>query len=138
MKSKKGASLPQQPTAENQNIITPKDQKFLNKIISFLNSYTGEDKIVTQHLLNELGISRTQLYIKLKAITGLTPALFIRNNRLDRAHQLLLNKNNGLRVNKVMHMVGFSDKKNFVTMFKRRFGVVPSAVGNEKASKPGD
>ncbi len=132
------ASSPKLPTPENQNVITQQDQELLNRIMTFLNNYTGEFKISIHHLTSELSISRTQLYIKLKAITGLTPAAFIRNDRLDRAHQLLQDRKQSLRVKEVMYQVGFSDKKNFVTMFKRRFGVIPSAIGKENASKPGD
>jgi len=70
-----------------------------------------------------LGISSTNLYRKVKALTGQTANEFIRNIRLKRAAQLL--KNEQLNVSEIMYMVGFTHHSYFTRCFKEMFGVSP-------------
>ncbi|WP_223549484.1 helix-turn-helix transcriptional regulator [Aestuariivivens sp. NBU2969] len=63
-----------------------------------------------------LGINSTNLYLKVKALTGQTVTEFIRNIRLKRAAQLL--KKGGLNVSEVMYMVGFTHHSYFTKCFK--------------------
>ena len=72
-----------------------------------------------------LGISPTNLYRKIKALTGQTATEFIRNIRLKRAAQLL--KNEHLNVSEVMYMVGFTHHSYFTRCFKELFGVSPKS-----------
>jgi AraC-like DNA-binding protein len=69
-------------------------------------------------------MSRTQLYRKLKAITGLSANEFIRSIRLKRAAQLL--EQGRYSVAEVTYEVGFSDLSYFRECFKKMFGVNPS------------
>jgi AraC-like DNA-binding protein len=75
-------------------------------------------------LCNELGISRTTLYTRLKEITGEAPADYIRRLRLDESARLLLTRE--YTVAEVADMMGFSDPKYFTEVFKRYFGVPPT------------
>ena len=72
----------------------------------------------------EMGMSRTNLHRKLKAITGFPPSELIRNIRLRKAAQLLLNQADSIA--QISFSVGFEDHSYFSKSFKRQFGVTPS------------
>ena len=75
-------------------------------------------------LAEELGFSRRQLHRKLSALTGKTPAEFIRHMRLQRAAHLLQRKVGN--VSEVAYAVGFNKPQHFSTLFRRAFGKPPS------------
>ncbi|NJK98937.1 MAG: helix-turn-helix transcriptional regulator [Bacteroidales bacterium] len=69
-------------------------------------------------------MSRSVLYRKLEALTGLAANEFIRNYRMKRAAQLL--KTNQFTVSEVTFMVGFNDPQYFSKCFRKEFGMTPS------------
>jgi AraC-like DNA-binding protein len=71
-----------------------------------------------------MGMSRMQLYRKLKAHISMSANELIRHVRLQRSAQLL--KNGQYSVAEVTYMVGFTDLQYFRTSFKKNFGVNPS------------
>jgi AraC-like DNA-binding protein len=71
----------------------------------------------------ELGISRTQLYRKLKALTDYSANRFIRIIRLQRAAQILKHGQNNIA--EVMDATGFSNYSYFNNCFKEYFGEYP-------------
>ena len=72
-----------------------------------------------------VGLSRAQLYRKMKALTGYSMADLIKEVRLKRAQQLLQDKK--FQISEVAYMVGFSDPEYFRKSFKSKFGYPPSA-----------
>lgn len=74
-------------------------------------------------LSRELALSCTIFYEKLKALTGQSPQEFIRLIRMKEAANLL---RQGIPVQEVALLVGFTDAKYFSTAFKKHFGVSPS------------
>ncbi|MEZ4991501.1 MAG: helix-turn-helix domain-containing protein [Saprospiraceae bacterium] len=74
-----------------------------------------------------LHLSHTQLYRKLKALTGKTPSQFINTIRLQRAKQLL--ENADLNISEVAYSVGFNNPNYFSRVFKKEFGVAPGGFG---------
>ena len=75
-------------------------------------------------LCKELNLSRSQLGRKVKAITGMSPAIFLRSLRLQRARHLL--KSSNLSVKEVTFEVGFSDPSYFSKSYVEAFGERPS------------
>lgn len=73
-----------------------------------------------------LFIGRTQLFQKVKQLTGLTLNQYIKEVRLNRARDLLVNPEITTSVKQVAYSVGFKDTKNFSRNFKKRFGKSPS------------
>ncbi len=69
-------------------------------------------------------LERTQLFRKLKALTGLTPTLFIRRIRLQRARTAL--REPGITVAQVAYAHGFRDPAYFARVFREEFGLSPS------------
>lgn len=75
-------------------------------------------------LVRELGVSRTLLFEKFKALLGQTPNEFIQTIRLKYAAQLI--KESDLKINEIAFKVGFSDPKYFSKIFHKQFGISPS------------
>ncbi|MGB1032995.1 MAG: helix-turn-helix transcriptional regulator [Flavobacteriales bacterium] len=79
-----------------------------------------------KNLENQMELSKMQLYRKLKALTGMSPTLVIRDIRLNEAMKLL--QKGELNVSEVAYEVGFSDPSYFTRTFKEKFGSSPSKV----------
>ena len=71
----------------------------------------------------ELGLSRVQLYRKVKALTGVSPVELIRTVRLQRGRELL--QTTDKTVSEVAYEVGFSAPSYFTKCFKDEFGISP-------------
>ena len=78
-----------------------------------------------------MGIARTKLFTKLKAITGQTPSDLIMTIRLKRAAYLLKN-NPELNISKISDRTGFSFPKYFSKCFKKKYHVTPQAYRKEE------
>lgn len=106
------------------------DKMFLENLLSILkDNYTNPEFNVPQ-LQSQMCMSMTSFYKKVTALTGLTPALFIRLYRLQTARKLLeqYSGDNGMSVSEVAYSVGFNDPKYFSKCFFNQYGVLPSAV----------
>lgn len=79
-------------------------------------------------LARDIGMSRANLYKKLQSALGITPNDFIRNVRLKRAAQLLLETDEP--VNQIALMVGFQAPRYFSQCFRNVFGMTPSEYRN--------
>ena len=75
-------------------------------------------------LVQEVGISRSGLFAKLKALTGMTPNDYIRLIRLRKAASLLVNE--GISSSEACFQVGFSSPSYFSKCFQDQFGMSPS------------
>ena len=73
----------------------------------------------------EMGMSRSSLYNKIKALTNHSPIDFIRQIRMKEAASLLRSKK--YTVAEVSDMMGISDPKYFTDIFKKHYGITPSA-----------
>ncbi len=80
-----------------------------------------------------LGVSRTQLHRKLKALTGLSASHFIRDIRLAEGRKLL--RTTRMNVAEVAYAVGFSDPNYFSRLFSGKFSLPPSAIRNVAAGE---
>ena len=100
------------------------DQEFLEKITKLVIKNLGKDFNVDDLCL-EMGMSRSSLYNKVKALTDHSPSDFIRQTRLKEGASLLRSKK--YTVAEVSDMLGFSDPKYFTDIFKKYYGMTPSA-----------
>jgi signal transduction histidine kinase/DNA-binding response OmpR family regulator len=99
------------------------EQKFLQKTIDLIENHISDPDLNIDLLAVELGISRTQLYRKLKALTDYSANRFIRIIRLQRAAQILKHGQNNIA--EVMDATGFSNYSYFNNCFKEYFGEYP-------------
>ena len=75
-------------------------------------------------------MSRSKLYLKIKALTGYSTSEFIRTIRLKRAVQLL--EKSDYTIKEIMFMTGFNTASYFSKCFKKLYGVVPSEYVREQ------
>ena len=117
----------------NTGTLSPKDiavssidEQFLNKLMEIVELYMGDEQFGVEQLGDELSMSRTQLYRKLKALINQGPNQFIRTFRLQRAHDLL--KQKAATAAEISYQVGFSSPSYFAKCFLDQFGYSPSEV----------
>jgi len=115
-------------TLEPKDIaVTSVDEKFLQNTIMVIEEYLKDNKFDVRMLQDEVGMSRMQLFRKLKALTDQTPSEFIRTIRLRRAAKLF--EQNYGNVAEVAFEVGFNNLSYFAKCFKELFKVAPSDYG---------
>ncbi|MFK8162130.1 MAG: two-component regulator propeller domain-containing protein [Lewinella sp.] len=114
--------------------VTDSDEIFLRQAMDIVEENMSNTEFSVDQLVKEMGVSRSKLYLKLKALTGQSSSEFVRTVRLKRAVQLLENSN--YSVKEVMYMTGFNTASYFSKCFKRQFGIVPSEyVRQEKRAR---
>ncbi|WP_303317224.1 two-component regulator propeller domain-containing protein [Flavivirga abyssicola] len=104
--------------------VTSLDEKFLQQAIEIVEKHMMNTDFNVELLVKEIGLSRSNLYIKLKDLTGLSSSAFIRNIRLKRAVQLLEQSDNSVK--EIMYMTGFNTSSYFSKCFRKQFGSLPS------------
>ncbi len=115
--SNNGKIIPQ----ENSTTI---DNEFIKKVLHYIHQKLEEPDLSVEVLASHLFLSRSQLYRKIKALTGLSVNEFIRKVRLEEAKKLISGKEN-YNVNEIAFKVGFSSSSYFSKCFKKEFGHSP-------------
>lgn len=100
------------------------ETKFLQKIIAIIHNDIDNYSFGSRHIAQKLRLSESQIYRKLKAITGKSTAVFIRSVRLEKAKEMLQTTNK--TVSEIAYEVGFNDPSWFSRAFKEEFGQTPS------------
>jgi len=102
-------------------ILSSPDERFLQKAIEVVENNISDPDLDIERFATAIGVSRMQLYRKLDALTEMTVKEFVRNIRLKRAAQLLVQKK--LNVSEIAYAVGFKDLSHFRKCFKTEFGM---------------
>lgn len=118
---------------KSEGILKPKDVatnsidvKFLDKIVELVEINMSDEKFGVEQLGIEIGMSRSQLHRKMKALVDQGPNQFIRSFRLQRAHDLL--KQNSATASEIAYKVGFSSPSYFTKCFHEQYGYTPSEI----------
>lgn len=104
---------------------TSMDEDFLQRAIDCVHNHIADCTFDQQQFMDDMGVSKSTLYKKLKSLTDLNTSAFIRNIRLKAACQIAEN-NRSIRISELAYAVGFNDPKYFSTCFKKEFGMLPS------------
>ena len=108
------------------------DQEFLEKTIKVVEQNFEDPQFSVENLADEVNMSTSQLNRKLNALVAQPAGRFISSLRLQRSADLL--KQNAGTVAEICYKVGFNDQGYFGRVFKKQFGVSPSAY-RKKTSK---
>lgn len=100
------------------------DQAYMDKVHDFIMKHIAETDLNIENLTLQLGTSKSSLYRKLKANTGLSINEYIRLCRLKQAAELLASQK--YKINEVAFMTGFSSPSYFATCFQKQFNITPS------------
>ncbi|MCL5245520.1 response regulator [Cellulophaga sp. 20_2_10] len=110
---------------ENTNA-TSIDKEFINKVLAYIGENISNSSLSVEELANELNLSKSQSYRKIKSLTGQTPNELLRRIRLERAYQIL--ETGSAFISEVGFKVGFSSASYFTKCFKAHFGKLPTEV----------
>ncbi len=103
------------------------EEVFLQKVLEIIKVNLDNTGLDAQIMAKGLGMSTSQLYRKLKAVSGKSTSLFIRSVRLSASKELL--KTGKFNVSEVAWKCGFSDPAWFSRVFKEEFGISPTTFG---------
>lgn len=103
---------------------TVNDQQFLEKVFIVIRENFNNPDFTVDTLSYKMGMSRSSLFNKIKAISGQAPADFIRQYRMERAKELLRTKQ--YTIAEVAFKSGFSDVKYFRDVFRKKLNQSPS------------
>ncbi|MBR5724137.1 MAG: response regulator [Bacteroidales bacterium] len=101
------------------------DEEFMEKLHGIVMKHMAEQDLSIETLTTLIGTSKSTLYRKVKANTGLNINEYIRLCRLKQAAEMLSSQK--YRINEVAYMVGFSSPSYFATSFQKQFNISPSA-----------
>lgn len=103
------------------------DKKFKDKLEAIVAQHIGDNNFNVDRLAELLSLGRTTVYNRTKSIMGVSPNIYIQNERLRIAAKLLLEGE--YTVSEISEKVGFSDSTYFYKCFKNKFGIAPSKYG---------
>jgi ligand-binding sensor domain-containing protein/signal transduction histidine kinase/DNA-binding response OmpR family regulator len=114
------------------NGITPKakektttlDNEFIKNILTYINENISEPELSVEVLASKVFLSRSQLYRKIKTLTGVSVNEFIRNVRLEKAKELIELGNDN--ITEISFKVGFSSPSYFTKCYKEKYGYLPT------------
>ncbi|MEZ4918186.1 MAG: response regulator [Saprospiraceae bacterium] len=101
------------------------DAAWLEEVEAIFSEVMSDSRYNLSWMAEKVNLSERQFNRRLKQLTGLTPNNYLRELRLQRAKDLLLDGTYG-SVKEVGYAVGFSSTKYFSNLFQERFGVLPS------------
>ena len=103
----------------------PIDQKFLDTINRIIENNFDNPDFNVNILAGKLNVSRSSLYSKFEALTGMTPNDYILQRKLKKASDMLIN-NPELNISEISDKLGFGSPRYFSRCFKNQFGVSPA------------
>lgn len=105
------------------------DELLLQKVLIYIEAHVQDSDLKIEDICQAIGLSRAQLYRKMKALTGYSMNDLIKEIRLKRAQQLL--QDHKFQINEIAYMVGFNDPEYFRKSFKAKIGCSPSAYAKQ-------
>lgn len=115
---------------EEEEMLGAQDQSFVTRLREVIRDNMGDSDFSVERIGEEIGLSRVQLYRKVKALTGQTPVELLRKARLERSRRLI--EKTEKSVSEIAYEVGFTSPSYFNKCFKDEFGISPGAM-REKA-----
>ncbi|MBP9016223.1 MAG: response regulator [Paludibacteraceae bacterium] len=114
---------------EMKELISPEplpsfDQVFLEKIVKIIKENISNSDLNVEFLADRIGMSRVQLYRRIKELTTQSPSDFIKTIRIKQAAELLTQQK--ANISEIAYSVGFSNLSHFSNSFKEFYGISPS------------
>ncbi|WP_311952798.1 hybrid sensor histidine kinase/response regulator transcription factor [Mucilaginibacter terrae] len=108
---------------------TTKDKEFLDHFSNILDQQITNSDLDMVHLSQEMGMSQSKLYQKIKKLSGQSIVEFVRSYRLKKAVQIMVHED--ISINEVIYRVGIQTASHFAKIFKKEYGKTPSQFLNE-------
>lgn len=114
----------QKEEEKKETEMSPVDRKFMDKLMELMEKNMDNGELLVDDLVQELAVSRSVFFKKLKTLTGLAPVEFIKEIRINRAAQLI--GEGQYSMTQISYMVGINDPRYFSKCFKHKFGMTPT------------
>lgn len=101
----------------------PQENDFLSRFRAKVQEHISDENLSVEQIGSEIGLSRVQLYRKVKALTGYSPVELVRITRLKAAAEML--KTTDKTISEIAYAVGFGTPSYFSKCFKELFGRQP-------------
>jgi AraC-like DNA-binding protein len=105
-------------------ILSPNDEKFIKHMKVCVEQVWNKSEITMPDFTRDVGVSKSQLTRKIRALTGLSPKDFLNEVRLRNSVRMM--KDEGRNVSEAAIEIGFSNPSYFTKVFRKRFGKAPS------------
>ena len=115
-----------QDVAEDPVVMSSSDQEFVERLRLIIQHNMGYSEFGVEAIGREMGLSRVQLYRKVKAVMGISVVDLLRKSRLQRAKSQLEHTDKGIA--EIAYEVGFSSPSYFTKCFKDEYGMQPSDI----------
>ena len=99
------------------------DKKILADVLNVIGNNLSKEDLCVQDIANELGLSRSKLYRKIKSLTGNSANEIIRKTRLEKSKELLAKTE--MTIGEICFKVGFASPSYFTKRFKEHAGIIP-------------
>jgi signal transduction histidine kinase/ligand-binding sensor domain-containing protein/DNA-binding response OmpR family regulator len=113
---------------ENIDTSNLPDEKTLYKLVQIIENNITNENLTAEFICREIGMSKTNLYRKLKATTGMSINIFIRNVRLKKAAILI--RQSDMLIMDICSATGFQNVSHFFHSFKELYNVSPAQYKN--------
>ncbi len=107
-------------------VLNDKQKTLIGDFCDYTEANLTTEKLSVESISQEVGLSRPQLYRRIKSITGRSPQNFIRDLKMRTAFNLI--KDNNHNVSEVAYKVGYDDPSYFSKIFTQKFGICPSKL----------
>jgi AraC-like DNA-binding protein len=102
--------------------LNQQDLQFMERLQELVRHNMRDEEFSIDILAEQMNMSRSSFYRKIKALTDMTPVDYMKTQRLERAAQLL---RQGHRITEVADQVGFTSSSYLAKCFRAKFGVLP-------------
>ena len=112
------------------------DLRFVETYTGYLQAHLDDGNLDVPQMCGAMGVSRSVLFEKCRALLDTTPAIFLRRLRMERAQALI--REGGRTMAEISYAVGFNDPHYFSRIFKQEFGMTPTEYRAKVANPPAD
>ena len=127
----------QAPAAQEPDLdLAPRDRKLLESVNAWLEAHCADGDLKVERAADAVAVERRTLQRKLKALTGLTPAAYIRHFRMQRASRLLLSTDRSVQA--IAISCGFASPQHFSRSFSQHYGMPPDQWRRERSGPATD
>jgi YesN/AraC family two-component response regulator len=131
-------SLPQGEGSEGaspyESHLIQKDLEFVQNVHQIIEKNLQNDEFNVNTLAEEMGLSRSPFFKKLKSLTGFAPIDLVKEIRLTKALQYV--ETTDMNVTEIAYTVGFRDPGYFIKCFRQKYGKTPKEYRNDISRKP--
>lgn len=119
-------ATPSEECTEQKKVpeMSSNDRKFMDKLLELMEKNMDNGDLVVDDFVQELAVSRSVFFKKLKTLTGLAPIEFIKEMRMNRAVQMI--ETGEYSMTQIAYMIGINDPRYFSKCFKQKMDMTPT------------